>query len=868
MKDSMRILPTRFLPATLLIALALLSAPFAIAQRLPQTVKPEHYTLSLAPDLKTATFTGRESIDVDVEQSVDAITLNSAEIKFESVTASLNGKTLTAKVSEDAEKQQATFDFGQQLPAGKLKLDIRYTGILNNELRGFYLSKTARRNYAVTQFESTDARRAFPSFDEPAFKATFAVTLIVDKGDTAISNTNIIRDEPQGEGKHAITFATSPKMSTYLVAFLVGDFQCLSGSSDGVPIRTCATPDQVQYGAFALKTAEYVLHYYNNYFGIKYPMPKLDLIAIPDFEAGAMENFGAITYRESDMLLDSSHASVGGERRVGIVVAHEMAHQWFGDMVTLQWWDNTWLNEGFATWMEARPIDVWKPELNMAQEVANDNQGTLNYDAQQITHAIRAKADTPDEINEMFDGISYGKAGAMLLMVENYLGKETFRQGVHKYLAAHLYGNATAEDFWNTLAEVSHKPVDKIMDSLVSQSGVPILTFGPAQGGNVSVSQKRFFLNSKAGADASEKWVLPVCFKTAGSEHCDVLDAASQSLPMPSAPFLFANAEGKGYYRSIYPQDIHRQQVEHVESGLTPEERISLIGDEWAFTRSGHSKVDAYLDLVHAIRNDTSAEVLTQAHSGLEAIATQIAATPEERKQFSAWIRSNFLPAYEHLGPSQASDTPGKRELRAELLTLVAGLGEDPAAIAEAKSVVTRSLTNPASVDTTLVNAALPIAARNGDQALFDSLEKVSRESINAQTRAATLRALAQFRDPSIEKHALDYAVSGQVRNQDAAFFLANELRNRDTQDLAWQFIQQNWDKVSMQLTTFSGADLIGGTSGFCSADRIQQVTGFFSTHKVAASERSLAHAKDQIGDCADLRAAQESDLKSWLSKQ
>jgi len=838
------------------------------AQRLPQTVKPEHYTLTLAPDLKAATFTGRETIDVVIDQPVDVITLNSAEIKFESVTTTLDGKSLTAKVSEDADKQQATFDFGQKLPAGKLTLEIRYTGILNNELRGFYLSKTAKRNYAVTQFESTDARRAFPSFDEPAFKATFAVTLIVDKGDTAISNTNIVHDEPQSDAKHAITFATTPKMSTYLVVFLVGDFQCLSGSSDGVPIRACATPNQVQYGAFALKTAEYVLHYYNNYFGIKYPMPKLDMIGIPDFEAGAMENFGAITYRESDMLLDSSHASVGAERRVGLVVAHEMAHQWFGDMVTLEWWDNTWLNEGFATWMEAKPLEAWKPEWNMTQEVANDNQGTLNLDAQRITRTIRAKADTPDEINEMFDGISYGKAGAMLLMVENYLGKETFRQGVHKYLAAHLYGNATAEDFWNTQAEVSHKPVDKIMDSLVSQPGVPMLTFGQPSGSSVLVSQDRFFLNSKADPGASQAWTLPVCFKTAGSEHCEVLSAAHQSLPASSSPFLFANAEGKGYYRSSYAGPVYNQLLPHVETDLAPEERISLLGDQWALTHSGKASVESYLDLVAAIRNDTSAEVISQAAASLHTIDTQIAGDSTERDEFSSWVRKNFAAAYRNLGAPQANDAPGKRELRAELLTLVAGLGKDEAAIAEAKSITARSLADPSSVDPTVAIAALNIAARNGDDALFNQLQKTSEEAVNPQQRATALRALTLFTNPALEKRALEYAVSGKVRNQDAAGFLAVELRNRDTQDVAWQFVQQNWDQVKAQLTTFSGADLIGATGGFCSAESAAQVTSFFSSHKVAASERALARAKNQIGDCMDLRAAQEPNLKTWLSHQ
>ena len=851
------------------LALLLIVPLFSQAQRLSQTVKPEHYTLKLTPDLKGATFTGQESIDVALNEPASAITLNAAEIKFEKVTAIVAGKAVVAKVIEDPAKQQATFDFGQLLPAGKLTLEITYTGILNNELRGFYLSKTAKRNYAVTQFESTDARRAFPSFDEPAFKATFAITLVVDKGDTAISNTNIVKDVPvSGEQKHAITFAVTPRMSTYLVAFLVGDFQCLSGSSDGVPIRACATPDQVQYGVFALKSAEYILHYYNNYFGIKYPMPKLDMIALPDFEAGAMENFGAITYRETDLLLDSKHASVGAQRNVALVVAHEMAHQWFGDMVTMQWWDNIWLNEGFATWMENKPVEAWKPEWNMAGEVAADSQGTLNLDAQRITRTIRAKADTPDEINEMFDGISYGKAGAVLLMVENYVGKETFRQGVHKYLAAHLYSNATAEDFWSAQTEVSHKPVDKIMNSLVSQPGEPILTFGPVNGSSVSVTQQRFFLNAKNKPEAAETWTIPICFKAPGSNKCEVLSALQQNLAVPAAPLFFANAEGKGYYRSSYPEDVYGKLVAHVETDLTPTERISLLGDSWALMRAGKTTVGSYLDLTTAVSHDMSPEVIGLVRANLNTIDTQIAGTSEERGQLSGWVRSHFSAEYKRLGSPQASDTPSRRELRAELLALVAGLGKDQDAIDDAKAIYARSVADPGSVESTLANEALVIAARNGDEALFNQLQKESTDAPNPQLRSDGLHALVLFRDPVLAKRALDYAVSGQVRNQDAAGFIASELRNRDTRDLAWQYIQDNWDKVAAQLTEFGGAYIVGSTGAFCSTDRIAQVNDFFAAHKVAASARALARAKDQINDCIDLRAEQEDNLKTWLNKQ
>ena len=303
-------------------------------------------------------------------------------------------------------------------------MKIAYSGVLNGDLRGFYLSRTAKRNYAVTQFEPTDARRAFPSFDEPAYKATFDVSLIVPQGDTAIGNTNIVSDTPGPiAGEHTITFARTPKMSTYLVAFLVGDFKCLSGESDGVPIRACATPDKVQLAQFALSGAEFFLHYYDDYFGIKYPMPKLDMIAIPDFEAGAMENFGAITYRETAMLVDEKTASVNAKKIVAVDVAHEMAHQWFGDMVTMEWWNNIWLNEGFATWMSNKPLAAWKPEWQIPESQAAELNQTLDLDGGRATRAIRSRAETPAEINEMFDGIAYGKAAAVLLMTENYLGE-------------------------------------------------------------------------------------------------------------------------------------------------------------------------------------------------------------------------------------------------------------------------------------------------------------------------------------------------------------------------------------------------------------------------------------------------------------
>src|SRR4051794_29731607 len=464
-------------PALFAVVAAVLLAPLpASAQRLPTTVAPSHYDLAFVVDLARARFEGTETIKVDVHEQTSNIVLNALEIEFHEATIGIGKAAQTATVTLDEAAQTATLTVPKPLPKGETEIHAKFSGVLNTKLRGFYISQTKLRKYAVTQFESTDARRAFPCFDEPSFKATFAVTLTIDRGDIAISNGKVLSDTPgPAITQHTMKFSTTPKMSSYLVAMTVGDFKCVEGAADNIPIRIWATPDKRDLTHIALESAEQVLRFYNSYYAIKYPFGKLDVVAVPDFAAGAMENTGAIFYRETDLLAETKSASVATRKTIASILAHEMAHQWFGDIVTMEWWDDIWLNEGFATWMANKPLEAAHPEWNVPVDEASENQTALNLDSLASTRAIHAEADTPAQIDAAFDAIAYQKGAAVLRMLESYVGADAFRKGINAYLQAHAYGNATSEDFAKSIAASSGKPVERILPTFVNQPGVPLL---------------------------------------------------------------------------------------------------------------------------------------------------------------------------------------------------------------------------------------------------------------------------------------------------------------------------------------------------------------------------------------------------------
>lgn len=849
----------------------------AVAQRLPGNVTPAHYDLAVTPDLQKAAFGGSERIEITLKAPARTITLNAAEIEFDTVTISAGGRTQRAHVTLVPSREQATFTVRRVVPAGKAEIEINYRGILNDELRGLYLSKANNRRYAVTQLEATDARRMFPSFDEPAYKATFSLSATIDDGDHAISNGAVASDTPgPGARKHTVKFETTETMSTYLVALAVGDFVCESGEADGVPIRICATPDKKGQTGLALEAAEQILRYYNRYYAVKYPFKKLDVVAVPDFAAGAMENTAAIFYRETLLLADPRTASVPVRKDIALVLAHEMAHQWFGDLVTMKWWDDIWLNEGFANWMETKPLKAWKPEWHMELDEAQSNQVAMRLDALRSTRPIRAIASTPDEINELFDPIAYEKGAAVLRMVEAWVGEDAFRAGVNAYIGKFKYSNARAEDFWGTLTASTGKPVDKVMATFVDQPGVPLVDTVvkcDAGGGTASVSQ------DVRQSARPRTWRIPVCVKApSGQVACDVVGAPGANIPLDTCPaWVMSNAGATGYYRVLAPADMIAAIAKNVAS-LQPAERIALLSDEWALVRAGRRDVGTFLDLASGFESERNDAVVSTLVGTLAAIGEELT-TPKTAAAYRAWVARLLRPALDEVGwtpapPSRTTlsvmsmEDEGRRELRAALVRALGEIARDPAVIAKAREVVLSELGKPGSVESTLLNAAVPVAALSGDAALYEQYLARSRAASDPEEQHRYMYALAAFSDPPLVRRTMDYIAGPEVRTQDTKIFIARLLGNPDARQLARELLQAHWTDVQKKTGEFIGNTVIVSALGaMCGARALADVKKFFAVHKVPDAERTLQQSAERIEACTRLAAAQSGKLAEWLSR-
>jgi len=861
---------------TLVIAF---SAP-ALAQRLPVTALPEHYDLAFDVNLGAARFEGRETIRVQLPAPTTRIVLHALDITFREATVGVEGNRQKAAVALDPKAQTATLTVPRAIPAGPAEIDIRFAGILNNQLRGFYLSRANGRSYGVSQLESTDARRAFPCFDEPALKATFAVTMTIDRRDTAISNGKVISDTPgPGPDRHTLKFDTSPKMSTYLVALAVGDFECLEGGADGVPIRVCTIAGKRALGKAALESAEFILHFYNGYYSIRYPFKKLDLLAVPDFAAGAMENTAAIFFRDTDLLVDPGTTSVPALKNVANVVAHEMAHQWFGDLVTMKWWDDLWLNEGFATWMETQPLAAWKPEWNMDVDEALSTGQALNLDSLKSTHPIHTNVLTPTEIDESFDAISYQKGAAVLRMAEGFVGRDAFRQGVNTYLEQHAYGNATSEDFWTAIAKASGKPVDSVLRTFVNTAGVPLLTVSASCRDQTSwsmrVQQERFFLNAAPSSSAAPgDWAIPICLKTPGPQAgaCSLLQRPEETMGVSDAAcpaWLFANAGAKGYYRTAYSPELLRGLATHVETALTPAERVSLASDAWALVRAGRQRAADFLTLASGFGSEQTAGVLSEITSGLSFIHDYLA-PPAARADYEAFIRTLLGPQVRNLGLSAApGESDERRELRAVVVDTLASVGNDEQLMRQATMLTTDALAGRATLDATAGDAIVSAAARRGDRALWDALAAAADRATAPEEQYRYLYALADFEDPALVQRGLEHALSPGFRSQNMGRYLARFLSNPAVHSSAWSFVKQHWTELEPKMSVaFADVRIVQALGSFCDPRDRDDIKSFLASHKLGSAARTVDQAIERIDNCIAIREAHKDDLAEWLRRR
>jgi aminopeptidase N/puromycin-sensitive aminopeptidase len=701
----------------------------------------------------------------------------------------------------------------------------------------------------------------------------------VDKGDTAISNGEIVSDTPGPGDKHTIKFSTSPKMSSYLVALTVGDWKCVSDQTDGVKVSVCTVPGKENLTHFPLEAVKAILHYYDNYYGIKYPLPKLDNIAVPDFQAGAMENWGAIIYRETALLVDDKTASVGDKQGVAETIAHEMAHQWFGDLVTAAWWDDIWLNEGFATWMTPHPLQQWKPDWMEGQGTVANNDRSMAGDSVQNTRPIHQEATTRAEIDQLFDGIAYGKTAAVLHMLESYVGPDTFRAGVNLYLKEHAYGNATAADFWSAMARASKKPIDQIMPTFVLQPGVPFVDVqAKCAGGNTNLklSQKRYFDTPEAFNRPDEQiWQIPVCAKgingnSAGSQQCFLLTERQQQFTLNGCSSLvFPDSNAMGYYRFNYDSAALHQLGGAAENVLTPEERIALMGNEWALMRVGKHTIGDYLAMGAQFKNTPGADLLASFGNHLDTINNHLL-NNADRPEFQAWLRTQFSPLLQKLGYSgRSTDSPTDKQKRALLFVGLGNIANDPEVIQQANTLVQQYMKNPDSVDGSLAHAVIAVAARHGNAELYNQFKAQLKKASSPEQYYQFFYALSEFQQPELAKQTLDWTLTPEVRGQDL-YILLPMLENPASQEATWSFMRTHFDDLLKK--TGGGLGGVGiflyGAGNFCSTEKATEVKQFFEQHPFPGTERNQKQAIESIDNCVALRNQQQSNLSAWLKQQ
>jgi puromycin-sensitive aminopeptidase len=824
--------------------------------RLPRHVIPTRYELRLEPDLPAAAFHGRVTISVTVVQPTTVLLLNALELAIEEAAVEdLHGHRHSASIVLDEPLQRCKLTVGQPMEPGQWRLQLRFRGTLNDKLRGFYRStyKDERgtiQTIAATQFEATDARRAFPCWDEPDFKAVFSTTLVIDPNLTAVSNSAVLSNALEG-GKKVFRFADTMKMSTYLVAFVVGRLEASAPTSVGkTAIRLWTVPGKTHLTTFGQEIATASLQFLERYYGIPYPGDKLDLLAIPDFASGAMENLGAITFRETALLIDPRIGTHGELERVADVVAHENAHMWFGDLVTMSWWNGLWLNEAFATFMEMLAVDAWKPEWKRWDTFGVSRAAALSVDGLHSTRPIEYAVQAPNDADAMFDVLTYEKGASVLRMLEQHIGPTVFRDGVRDYLQTHAYENADTKDLWISLGKAAKQAVPELMNGWIFQPGYPLVSAELTETSEVVLTQQHFTYLPHSQAAASV-WQVPVQLRIHAGEKSEsrrlLLGRAQERLTCPrGTQYIIVNEGGHGFYRVHYGPFLLQRLLEHGLEKLAPIERFNLINDAWASTVAGLMPLTAYLDLTGRFTQERDKNVWAVLIDSLGFLNRIIAAS--HRPLLEAFVRSRIGPAVTAVGwAAQSEESELTRQLRSELIGALGRLGNDPATQARAAEWYTAARKDSAAVDPNLLPALVSILAFTGDAARYDEFTARFKTAATPQEERRYLFSLAMFRQQALLDRTLDKTLDGQIRIQDAPFMVSAVMSNVYGRELGWTFVKNNWDLLDRRFPKQGLRRMCGGITGLTKAELERDVRQFFESRKIDLGGKTLEQYFEQL---------------------
>lgn len=773
-----------------------------VTTQLPRTVTPSHYAIEIAPDAEKLTFTGKVSIDVTVQQATNSITLHAADLKLASASlAPAKGKAMTPRIETDADAQTATFTFDAPLKPGAYTLAIDYTGVINTQANGlFALDYTdvdgKPRRGLFTQFEAPDARRMVPSWDEPFYKATFDLKALVPSDQMAVSNMPVTSRQDMGNGKTMVTFGTSPRMSTYLLYFGLGDMERRTAQSGNTEIGVITQRGKLEQAQYGLDAATQILPWLNEYFGTAYPLPKLDHIAGPGQSQffGAMENWGAIFYFEGVMLLDPRLASPSQKERIFTVFAHEMAHQWFGDLVTMSWWDDLWLNEGFASWLEGRATEHFHPEWKPQLTAVGGRNGAMNIDALSTTHPVIQNVDTVEQAMQAFDAITYQKGEAVIRMLESYTGKDEWREGVRSYIKRYEHANTVTDDLWTEMEKASGKPIVQIAHDFTKQPGIPLVKVsGACKGGQTMLTLEQGEFTRDRPDKQPLSWHVPVQAMTLGGTPSETLLDGKGTMTLAGCGPVIVNAGQSGYYRVQYAPALF-QQVAGSFAKIDAADQLGILSDSLALGLAGNASLADSLDLIDSLPASAEPDVLANAASMLSSLYAYADGSPAREASLAKLASAKFLPVLNRLGwEPKAGEPETEATLRASLISMLGDMGE-PSVVAEAQKRFAASSANPEAIDPSLRTAILSVVAYNADAATWDRLHTMAQEENSQQLKSYLYSILGATKDEALAQKALDLALTdepGETVTPSIISYAANEHP-----DMAYDFALSNYDAV------------------------------------------------------------------------